>query len=310
MTSSDDYARRFSGAVGRYFLEVQTDATLELLRPLAAASVLDVGGGHGQLTGALVEAGLDVTVLGSDPACERRVAPWTRGGTGALRRRRPAGARAAGALLRRRALVPPAASRPPLAGARRDALAARAAGGPRRLPDAPQRQRRPRSCSSASSAGSRRTRARSPCSTTRRSSARSPGTASGRPGAPAQFLFPMALHRATRSAGLARALEGARTRLRSHAPARLARDPEARAQRRERTAAAAAGILIRRDDRRARLRTRDEGRRAGRGRRPRVGARPLPPLGAEAAQARRDRGACWARPRGCAASTSAPTTGS
>ncbi len=80
VTSSDDYARRFSGAVGGYFLEVQAAATLDLLRPFAGASVLDVGGGHGQLTGALVDSGHPVTVLASDPACEARVAPWTRSG--------------------------------------------------------------------------------------------------------------------------------------------------------------------------------------------------------------------------------------
>jgi len=59
---------------------VQAQATLELLRPFAGARVLDVGGGHGQLTGALVEAGHELTVLGSDPACEARVAAWTRRG--------------------------------------------------------------------------------------------------------------------------------------------------------------------------------------------------------------------------------------
>jgi 2-polyprenyl-3-methyl-5-hydroxy-6-metoxy-1,4-benzoquinol methylase len=80
VTSSDDYARRFSGAVGAWFLEVQARATLELLRPFARARVLDVGGGHGQLTGPLVEAGHDVTVLGSDPVCEKRVREWTASG--------------------------------------------------------------------------------------------------------------------------------------------------------------------------------------------------------------------------------------
>ena len=39
--------------------------------------MLDVGGGHGQTTGALVAAGFEVTVLGSDPACEARVRAWT-----------------------------------------------------------------------------------------------------------------------------------------------------------------------------------------------------------------------------------------
>ncbi len=59
---------------------MQAAAALELLRPFAGASVLDLGGGHGQLTGALVDAGHQVTVLGSDPACEARVEPWTRSG--------------------------------------------------------------------------------------------------------------------------------------------------------------------------------------------------------------------------------------
>lgn len=36
-----------------------------------------MGGGHGQTTGALLEAGFAVTVLGSDPVCEARVRPWT-----------------------------------------------------------------------------------------------------------------------------------------------------------------------------------------------------------------------------------------
>jgi 2-polyprenyl-3-methyl-5-hydroxy-6-metoxy-1,4-benzoquinol methylase len=77
VTSSDAYARRFAGEVGAFFLDVQSRITLELLGPFPAASVLDVGGGHGQTTGALVEAGHAVTVLGSDPCCEARVRRWT-----------------------------------------------------------------------------------------------------------------------------------------------------------------------------------------------------------------------------------------
>jgi len=79
-TSSEAYARRFSGPVGRFFLERQAAVTLELLRGFPGASVLDVGGGHGQLTGPLVEAGYAVTVLGSDPACESRVRGYTESG--------------------------------------------------------------------------------------------------------------------------------------------------------------------------------------------------------------------------------------
>ncbi|HXK11708.1 MAG TPA: class I SAM-dependent methyltransferase [Vicinamibacteria bacterium] len=77
LTSSDGYARRFAGPVGRFFLERQAGATLDLLRPFPGASVLDVGGGHGQVTGPLVDAGHAVTVLGSDPSCEARVRGWT-----------------------------------------------------------------------------------------------------------------------------------------------------------------------------------------------------------------------------------------
>ena len=79
-TSSEGYARRFAGPVGRYFLERQAEDTLDLLRPFPAASVLDVGGGHAQLTGPLVEAGYAVTVLGSDASCEERLRQWTAAG--------------------------------------------------------------------------------------------------------------------------------------------------------------------------------------------------------------------------------------
>lgn len=75
-TASVDYARRFAGAVGAWFLEVQARLTLELLRPWPGARVLDVGGGHGQLTGPLVEAGFDVTVHGSRDVCRDRVREW------------------------------------------------------------------------------------------------------------------------------------------------------------------------------------------------------------------------------------------
>lgn len=68
-TSSAAYARRFSGPVGAWFLEVQARATLELLAPFPRASVLDLGGGHGQVTRALLQAGHSVTVFGSPGAC-------------------------------------------------------------------------------------------------------------------------------------------------------------------------------------------------------------------------------------------------
>ena len=46
-TSSEDYARRFTGAAGRWFVETQTRITLGFLGRLpVGASILDVGGGH------------------------------------------------------------------------------------------------------------------------------------------------------------------------------------------------------------------------------------------------------------------------
>jgi 2-polyprenyl-3-methyl-5-hydroxy-6-metoxy-1,4-benzoquinol methylase len=72
-TSSDGYAARFSGNVGSWFLKVQEGATLRMLAPFPGAKVLDVGGGHGQLTDALVRNGYNVTVLGSSDSCKIRI---------------------------------------------------------------------------------------------------------------------------------------------------------------------------------------------------------------------------------------------
>jgi SAM-dependent methyltransferase len=72
-TSSEGYARRFSGEVGRYFLEVQTEITLEMLAPFPGARVLDVGGGHGQIALPLVEHGFEVAVAGSGEVCRERL---------------------------------------------------------------------------------------------------------------------------------------------------------------------------------------------------------------------------------------------
>jgi SAM-dependent methyltransferase len=84
-TSSEDYAARFSGAVGAWFLKIQEEATLRMLIPYAGATVLDVGGGHGQLTGALVRKGYRVTVLGSADVCQARIAKFIHQGHCAFR---------------------------------------------------------------------------------------------------------------------------------------------------------------------------------------------------------------------------------
>jgi 2-polyprenyl-3-methyl-5-hydroxy-6-metoxy-1,4-benzoquinol methylase len=75
--SSDEYARRFTGPVGGWFLDVQNSLTQSALarygHPLR---IVDVGGGHGQLVGPLTAAGHSVEVVGSTPQCAARLAPW------------------------------------------------------------------------------------------------------------------------------------------------------------------------------------------------------------------------------------------
>lgn len=75
-TSSTRYARRFAGRVGAWFLQVQEQAVLDLLRPYPGAHVLDVGGGHGQLTGGLLRSGYRVSVLSSASLSQTQIAPW------------------------------------------------------------------------------------------------------------------------------------------------------------------------------------------------------------------------------------------
>lgn len=76
-TSSEDYAKRFSGEIGSWFLKIQEEAVLRMLASYPDASILDVGGGHGQLTGPLVQGGYKVSVLGSSESCRNRVQELT-----------------------------------------------------------------------------------------------------------------------------------------------------------------------------------------------------------------------------------------
>jgi SAM-dependent methyltransferase len=87
-TASEGYARRFSGGVGQWFLDVQAGLVADLLAAFPRARVLEYGGGHGQLTPSLLQAGHEVTVYGSPGACgsglrallEARRATWQEGG--------------------------------------------------------------------------------------------------------------------------------------------------------------------------------------------------------------------------------------
>ncbi|HWR97698.1 MAG TPA: class I SAM-dependent methyltransferase [Candidatus Methanoperedens sp.] len=74
-TSSEGYAARFAGPVGAWMLGVQERSVRQLLESLPAGPILDVGGGHGQLALPLAATGREVTVLGSNAACARRLAP-------------------------------------------------------------------------------------------------------------------------------------------------------------------------------------------------------------------------------------------
>lgn len=73
-TSSEGYANRFAGPAGQYMLSVQEQCVLKLLADLPpGSSVLDVGGGHAQLTAPLLSRGFRVTTLGSSTLCSLRL---------------------------------------------------------------------------------------------------------------------------------------------------------------------------------------------------------------------------------------------
>lgn len=66
-SSSHEYASRFSGKVGKYFLEVQQKAIAKsLTKQTNLKTVLEVGGGHCQLTNFYLDHGLRVTIQGSN----------------------------------------------------------------------------------------------------------------------------------------------------------------------------------------------------------------------------------------------------
>ena len=79
------YARRFSGGVGAWFVDVQARATLELLRPWPHARVLDVGRRTRAAHGPARRAGHEVTVHGSDEVCAARVRAWLDAGRARFR---------------------------------------------------------------------------------------------------------------------------------------------------------------------------------------------------------------------------------
>ncbi len=73
ISSTDDYARRFSGPVGAYFLSTQLESVLRWMPAAQGCRVLDIGGGHAQLAAPLVRRGYDVTVFGSEHSSRERL---------------------------------------------------------------------------------------------------------------------------------------------------------------------------------------------------------------------------------------------
>jgi SAM-dependent methyltransferase len=78
--SSDEYAARFGSSVGQWMLQAQEEALFRLLDN-ECATVLDVGGGHGQIAIPLAKHERSVTVVGSSHVCAQRLAPYIESGT-------------------------------------------------------------------------------------------------------------------------------------------------------------------------------------------------------------------------------------
>ena len=72
-TASKSYESRFAGTAGRYLLEEQDAAISAVLAGWRGGTVLDVGGGHGQLTPLLRTLASDMLVFGSDSRSLERV---------------------------------------------------------------------------------------------------------------------------------------------------------------------------------------------------------------------------------------------
>jgi ubiquinone/menaquinone biosynthesis C-methylase UbiE len=69
-TSSMNYAQRFAGPTGKWLIGVQCSILKDLLNDFnGTESVLDVGGGHGQVVNCLLNSRYKVTVLGSTEKC-------------------------------------------------------------------------------------------------------------------------------------------------------------------------------------------------------------------------------------------------
>jgi len=71
-SSSVAYAGRFSGSVGDWMLQVQSNATKDLF-PTRCTRILDAGGGHGQNLEVFKSLSAKATILGSDESCKELI---------------------------------------------------------------------------------------------------------------------------------------------------------------------------------------------------------------------------------------------
>ncbi len=71
-SSTRAYAARFSGATGRWLLDVQEGATRQCLEGLGPVQVLEPGGAHGQNVAVLSALGMKHRIL-SSPGCTREM---------------------------------------------------------------------------------------------------------------------------------------------------------------------------------------------------------------------------------------------
>ena len=72
-SSSDEYAARFAGDWGAYLVDAQNQLIARFLGPATGQSVLDVGGGHGQLLETYQSRNFIITIHGSDNTCFEQV---------------------------------------------------------------------------------------------------------------------------------------------------------------------------------------------------------------------------------------------
>lgn len=72
-TASDNYASRFAGPAGAYFLEVQRKAVEKAIGTNNTGLAIELGGGHGQLTSQVVTSGYELIEFGSDNSCHDKL---------------------------------------------------------------------------------------------------------------------------------------------------------------------------------------------------------------------------------------------